>query len=230
MSPIRIEGPEFNCGCSSRVWTWRWRVRSTSVEMGRDDAQLLAEPAERVVALLLGLEGAEHLLERDHIGIELGDHESRPGDLGLAPVIDALPAMDVVGRSTHGFGHDDQGYRPSGARDEAQMQLDRGSEGHSDPIARLAAEIPNPDDGGFTRATCDLESGRGRLRRTIARPRSLRAHPLDGGGARSGFSLGLLSRSRRHVSPRFLVCGAPVVPYRPQLSPYLRPARRAAAQ
>ena len=84
---------------------------------GEMEFQLVTEQSERVVAF--GLEGAKDLLESDHVSVELGDYESGTRDIRLAAPVNALPAMDVVGRDSDVIGHDDRGYRPSGAGDEA---------------------------------------------------------------------------------------------------------------
>ena len=58
-----------------------------------------------------------------------GRHGVEPvADVRLDASIDALPAVDVIGRDANGFGHDDLRYRPSGTEDEAQIRLDGGPE------------------------------------------------------------------------------------------------------
>ena len=58
---------------------------------------LLAELPELVVrGRPLVVEGPEHFLERDHVGVDLRDDVPRPCDVGLRSPVRSLPTMDVV--------------------------------------------------------------------------------------------------------------------------------------
>ena len=157
---------------------------------GEMEIELVTELAERIVAV--GFEGAQHLLQGDHVGVEFRDDIARSRDIGLGSPVVALPAMNVVGRDAYGIGHDDRGYRPSGAHDEAPVRDGVGSARGDDPLAGLAPEIADAGDGMFVGATSDVASRRGRLGRAVAGPDGLIADPLcrlaagESGATRAG--------------------------------------------
>jgi len=61
---------------------------------GDVEPEVVGERLERVLAR----EGPQHLLERDHVGCELRDHEARARGVGPAAPVVPRPAVDVVGR------------------------------------------------------------------------------------------------------------------------------------
>ena len=82
--------------------------------------ELFAELTEGVdTRICIRLKRTKHFLQGDHVRFELRNHESRAGNIGLGPTIDALPSMNIVSRYANGVGHNHRGYRSSGAHYEA---------------------------------------------------------------------------------------------------------------
>ena len=117
---------------------------SPLVDPGHDEGhahvQARREPLERVG----GCEGPEHLLQRDHVGVELLDHRRSPGRLEAISAGNARPAMHVIGRDGQ-LGS--QGLGPCGwAR-----RLDHGQVGHGrlEERALCHVEVPQPLEAGY---------------------------------------------------------------------------------
>ena len=114
---------------------------------GKMQVEFITQQPERI--LPFQIKGAEHLLQGDHVGLELRDDEAGTRDIRLGSAVHPLPSMHVIGRDPHGFAHDHRGYRPSGTLDEAQMWFENRAErgGFLDgleTIASLDAQIADP--------------------------------------------------------------------------------------